>query len=191
MNWCWLWGEVDLRMQMKQVEVRLNEATSEQRVLQRLSRFALDGCLSVVQRSLIINIFFTYRVTQRVGTVRGRTWIIGGVVDEFDPLFFETFVEPVCAELENVSWSFTVDGTVEFVEEVGVFRGETGLRGRCRCRCWRGRHCYPGSNTPAVRREIRLIGNTRKTRGRGTLCGEWIDWRIEQGRSGEKWLMGC
>ena len=45
------------------------------------------------------------------------------MLDKVDSLVFETFVEPICTELDNVSWSFTVDSTVQFIEKIGVFSG--------------------------------------------------------------------
>jgi hypothetical protein len=34
------------------------------------------------------------------------------MVYQFVSLVFETFVEPVCAELEDISWSVAVNGAV-------------------------------------------------------------------------------
>jgi len=87
----------------------LSGEKSVQRGLHRLSLSVLDECLFVVQRSLIIS---ASRFPSRWRREVGITWVKRGVVDKFDALIFETFVEPICTELENVSWPFTVDGAV-------------------------------------------------------------------------------
>jgi len=50
------------------------------------------------------------------GLEAGHTRIIRGMMDEFNALVLEFLVEPVCAELEDVARSFSVNCAIEVVE---------------------------------------------------------------------------
>jgi hypothetical protein len=55
----------------------------------------------------------------------GRTWIEGRSMNQFGSLVFKSFVEPIRAELKDISRLFSIDGAIQIVEQGRVVCRQT------------------------------------------------------------------
>jgi len=93
---------------------------SAQRALRKWSRSEPDEYLFGAQESL-----------SEHGSCRGRTGIIGRVVNQLDSLLLKTLAKPICTELENIPRLLAVDRAVQLIQEIRVLRRQP-------CGRWRG-----------------------------------------------------
>jgi hypothetical protein len=117
--------------------------------------------------------------------VRGFTWIIRRMMNEFDALVLETFIEPIGTELEDIARPFPMNCAIEVVQKIHILRRETTLRGRgggSRRRSRGGRRGHGGERLrdyrisgDAAAQPIETEGGNRRVVARsGEFKVDWI-----------------